>query len=252
MIDYLDVIRRDSARFSECLRNGDLSSAVPSCPDWTLADLGWHLTEVQHFWGSIVIDLLQDRDGVVALTRPADEEIADLFDERSARMLDAVSRHPADARCWTWDDDGWTVGWVRRRQAHEALIHRVDAEQAIGHVTSIDAELAADGVDEVLRVVIEGMPEWGTFHPDGAVATLAVDGGQQYGLRLGRFRGTGPESGTEYDFETLLISEPGGPVIAGSSVALDLWLWGRSADGVRCDDDALVDRIRAIAAEATQ
>ncbi len=252
MIDYLDVIQRESARFGECLRNGDLATTVPSCPGWTFADLGWHLTEVQHFWGTIASDLLQDSEGVPELERPADDELADLFDDRSARMLDAVARHPAEARCWTWDPDGWTIGWIRRRQAHEALIHRVDAEQTAGNLTPIDAELAADGVDEVLFTVITGLPDWGAFIPDGDVATIAVDGGDRHGLRFGRFRGTGPESGTEYDLDTFLMSEPGGSIVSGSPVALDLWLWGRGADGVRCEDDSVVERIRAIAAASTQ
>ena len=33
---------------------------VPSCPDWTAADLLWHLVGVQLFWGTIVRDRLDD------------------------------------------------------------------------------------------------------------------------------------------------------------------------------------------------
>jgi uncharacterized protein (TIGR03083 family) len=266
VIDYVGFLRSESARFSECVRNGDLTSPVPSCPDWTLADLAWHLTEVQHYWGTIAGDLLSDPGKVIEMSRPPDEELPDLFDDRSARLVDAVSRHPAAARCWTWDENGWTVGWVRRRQAHEALIHRVDAELAIGHRTEVDSDLASDGIDELLYTHIDGVPDWATFIPDETTATLSVDGGSSYGLRFGRLVGTGPESGKEYDFESFLVSEPAkeydfesflvsepaGTVISGSSVALDLWLWGRDTSGVRCDDPALLDRIRMIVAEATQ
>ena len=253
VIDYVGFIRSESARFSECVRHGDLTSPVPSCPDWTLADLAWHLAEVQHFWGTIAGDLLSDPAKVVDLSRPPDSELPDLVDERSARLVDAVSRHPAAARCWTWDENGWTVGWVRRRMAHEALIHRVDAELALGNRTEIDVDFAADGVDELLYTQIDGVPEWATFIPDDTTATLSVDGGSSYGLRLGRIVGTGPESGKEYDFESFLVSEEvSGTVISGSPVALDLWLWGRDTSGVRCDDPVLLDRIRSIAAEATQ
>jgi hypothetical protein len=38
---------------------------------------------------------------------------------------------------WTWSEDH-TVGFIRRRQAHEALIHRIDAEQAAGDRTGMD------------------------------------------------------------------------------------------------------------------
>lgn len=251
MIDYVEVLRRESGRFGACLRRGDPNAQVPSCPDWKLADLGWHLTEVQHFWGSIVGGLLEDPDGVEPLERPSDEGIADLFDDRFARLIDALSGHDPSVRCWTWDDAGWTVGWVRRRQAHEALIHRVDAELAVGDVTPVEGPLAADGADELLRVMVTGYPDWGTFTPDGSAATLAVDGGALYGLRFGRFRGTGPQSGKEFDFEAVVLAEPGGPVVSGPPSAVDLWLWGRGTDDVS-GDPAVMERIRAIVTTATQ
>jgi uncharacterized protein (TIGR03083 family) len=252
VIDFLDVIRTESARFGACIRDGDMESAVPSCPDWTLADLAWHLTQTQHFWGSIAGDLLLEPDHVVELTRPEPQDVPALFDRESARLVEALSRHPAETRCWTWDDDGWSIGWVRRRQAHEALIHRVDAELTIGNLTDIDDELAADGVDELLYSQIDGVPEWGSFIPDETTATLSIDGGASYGLRFGRIVGVGPESGKEYDLDTFLVSEPSGTVISGSATDLDLWLWGRGSSGIRCDDDALLARIRAIVAEVTQ
>ena len=53
------------------------------------------------------------------------------------------------------------LGWVRRRQGHEALIHRVDAEQAAGLASSIDPGLAEDGIEtDYLRV--RALP----LHPD--------------------------------------------------------------------------------------
>src|SRR5690606_7413301 len=206
-----------------------------------------------HFWGTIAGDLLTSPADVPGLDRPPDDDLAALFAERSARLVDAVSRHPVAARCWTWDDTGWTIGWVRRRQAHEALIHRVDAELAISHRTDVDEELAADGIDELLYTQVDGVPEWAAFIPDENTATLSVDGGMTYGLRFGRIVGTGPETGKDYDFDSFLVSEPAGTaVISGSPVALDLWLWGRESSGVRCDDPDLVDRVRAIVAAATQ
>lgn len=252
MIDFVEAIRRESARFLECVRQGDLTASVPSCPGWTLEDLAWHLSEVQSYWGTIASDLLQDPGGVTAPERPGPEGLADLFEERSARLVEAVSKHPADARCWTWDDAGWTIGWVRRRQGHEALIHRVDAELAIGNLTAVDEKLAADGVHELLFTQVDGVPDWATFIADGTTATISIDGGEAYGLRFGRIVGTGPESGKDYDFESFLVSEPTGTVIAGPAGAMDLWLWGRGESGIRCDDKALLQRVRAVVSEATQ
>ena len=252
MIDFLEVIRAESARFAECIRAGDMEASVPSCPDWKMADLAWHLVEVQHFWGSIADRLVLDPGQVTKIERPANEHLPGLLVEQSAALVEALSRHPAQARCWSWYDEGWSIGWVRRRQAHEALIHRVDAELVIGHLTEVDDELAADGIDELLYTMVDGVPEWADFIPDETHATLSVDGGASYGLRFGRIVGTSPESGKEYDFDTFLVSDPAGPIIGGSPSALDLWLWGRGHEGVRCDDPSLLARIRAIVTDATQ
>ena len=56
-------------------------------------------------------------------------------------------------------------GFTFRRQAHEALIHRLDAEQTAGDVTPLDTALAADGVEEVLDVMYGASPDWGSFSP---------------------------------------------------------------------------------------
>ena len=55
-----------------------------------------------------------------------------------------------------------------RRQAHEALVHRVDAEQTAGlPVTDPGVALAADGVDEMLGVMVSGL-RVGHVHRDGS------------------------------------------------------------------------------------
>lgn len=253
MVDHLTVLRRESERFAACGRRGDLTARVPSCPDWDLADLVWHLTEVQHFWGAIVEGLLDDPAGVPDLERPDDRDLVHLFGERSRRLRDALSRTPADTPCWSWHADGHTAGWVRRRQAHEALIHRVDAELAIGDRTPVDEDVAADGIAElVANHLDDDIPDWGTFTPDGSTVSLKVDGGDRFGFAFGRFTGTGPESGTEWDFETVIPAAPSGPLIEGTAAALDLWLWGRDDVGVRSADPESMRRLRAAVARATQ
>ena len=80
-------------------------------------------------------------------------------------------RPPARPRC----GPGPTitrVDFVRRRQAHEALIHRLDAELVAGDPTPVDRDLASDGVDEVLTIVHGELPSWATFTPDGTVGTV--------------------------------------------------------------------------------
>src|SRR5256885_672811 len=84
--------------------------------------------------------------------------------------------------------------FVRRRQAHEALTHGVDAERAADRRTPLDHDLSADGVDEALRIMYGNLPPWGSFTPDG-VGTLrlrASDTGDTWLVTVGRFTGTDP------------------------------------------------------------
>ena len=70
----------------------------------------------------------------------------------------------------------------RRRQAHEALIHRLDAELTAGAVSGLDPALAADGVQECLAVMYGGSPAWGTFTPgEGAAPVDLTDVDQRCG-----------------------------------------------------------------------
>ncbi|MBD7979838.1 maleylpyruvate isomerase N-terminal domain-containing protein [Oerskovia merdavium] len=265
-MDALASIARDSALFLDAVRAARPDARVPACPEWGAADLTYHLAEVQDFWSAVVGPAEGrglDGDDVRTLRRPDDDAaLPTLAAEATARLLAALAGRDPHEPCWSWHDAGRTVGWVRRRQAHEALVHRVDAEQTAGRdVTSADPEVAADGVDEILRVLVDGIPEWATFTPDGSTISVAVDGPgetpRSWELAFGRLAGTGPESGTAYDLDSAqLVDLPGSTSaqVSGAAWDLDLWLWGRGErDGlVVRGDAALADRLRAVAVQETQ
>ena len=54
--EFLAALDRDSAAFVDACAVAGLGVPVPSCPDWTVADLLWHLTEVHDFWRTIVAE----------------------------------------------------------------------------------------------------------------------------------------------------------------------------------------------------
>lgn len=237
-IDYLAHLRVESARFGDVLAATDPAAAVPSCPDWTAADLLWHLTEVQLFWGAIVRDRLDDPGAAEAgkPDRPGDHAaLLELFRDASAALADALAANADDVAVWTWFDADQSVGFVRRRQAHEALIHRLDAELTAGAVTDVDAELATDGVAEVLEWMYSGVPGWATHADDGMLGRLrTTDTGGQWLVRLGRLSGTSPNTGITYTDEgTVTVVDSGDPSfeITGTARDLDAWLWNRPALG---------------------
>ena len=237
--DYLDNLAADSARFTEVLRHTPYETAVPTCPDWTAADLYFHLAEVQAFWARIVGRRLTSTEEVEELetARPADDrQLPGLFAECTQSLQEALRATPPDAVAWSWANDQ-TAGFSYRRQAHEALIHRVDAELTAGERTAIDARLAADGVDEVLGVMYGEPPRWGTFtpDPDHVVRFTATDTSDTWTVTIGRFAGRSPgASGAEHEAACLdwatadLVPTA---EVSGTAADLDCWLWRRPPVG---------------------
>ena len=135
---------------------------------------------------------------------------------------------------WSWSDEQ-TVGFTFRRQAHEALIHRLDAEQTAGDVTPLDSVLSADGVLECLDIMYGGCPPWGTFSGlPHYVRVDCTDTGDRVWVQLGRFTGTDPDDGQTYDEDDIsVVADPGtdaDAVVEGPAAALDAWLWRRGDD----------------------
>ena len=257
-LDYVAHLVRESARFAETLHAVPGAARVPSCPDWDAADLIWHLAEVQWFWATVVSERVREPREIAAPDPVRPGDLAELrnFGARSSRELAQVLRStPAETEVWTWAADQ-TVGFIRRRQAHEALIHRLDAELSSGHRTPLDAALATDGVDEILRVVLGSVPAWATLEvtEDETVRLLATDTEHSWLATLGRRRGVDP-AGLTRDEPSWVIApadtgEPVPAVVRATAADLDAWLWGRPPVGeVALDGDpaALAD-LRAVVA----
>jgi uncharacterized protein (TIGR03083 family) len=233
-LDYVAYLARDSARFAEAVREARPDARVPSCPAWNADDLLWHLGEVQWFWGTVVRENLSGEQAE-ALKPPRPEGRAGLLafhDRASGDLAEILAATAPESPAWTWSDDK-TVGFIRRRQAHEALIHRIDAELTAGDRTPLDPELCADGVDEALRVMYGALPAWGTFTPDRprTVRLRATDTGDSWFVTLGRFTGTDPD-GVTCDEPDIHAEDPdpgsaAAAEVSGAAADLDCWLWHR-------------------------
>jgi len=252
---YLDHLRVESRRSRDVLADCDPCSRVPACPDWDAADLLWHLAQVQGSWALTVRLRPTARPDlqVEPPQRPASYGgLLEAFDEFSAGLVFELGRADPAAAAWTWSAEQ-TVGFTYRRQAHEALIHRLDAEQAAGvEPMPVDRELAADGVLEVLDVMYGGCPTWGQFDPlPQYVEVRLTDTRSSVWVQLGRFCGTDPEGQAHAEEDLRVVVDPGTPaaaVVSGTAGDVDRWLWKRADDGgiaVSGDRD-VYDRVRAI------
>jgi uncharacterized protein (TIGR03083 family) len=231
---YVAHLRRESKRFHDVLAGAPAGARVPSCPDWDADDLLWHLAEVQWFWGEVVGGRPEGPPEQHP-TRPGSRpELLAFFDEVSGRLGDLLEAASPEDPAWSWADEQ-TVCFTQRRQAHEALVHRLDAELVTGAVTPLPADLAADGVAELLDVMYGGEPPaWGTFTPDGHHTALELtDTGDRFVVATGRFVGTDPGSGTSHDVAHLVRvdSDRVDATIRGTAADLDAWLWRRTEQG---------------------
>ncbi|MDQ1292539.1 MAG: hypothetical protein QG608_419 [Actinomycetota bacterium] len=260
-LDHLEHLRRESERFLAAIDQAPSGERVPTCPDWDVDDLLWHLAEVQWFWTEIVRTQATDPQAADAAipARPQDRTGLDTFFATVSAELHLLlaGTDPADP-AWNWSGANQTTQFVRRRQAHEALIHRVDAELAAGERTAIDPLLAADGIDEVLRIVHGGIPPWGSTAPyeEGtAVRLCAKDTGRTWVCAIDRFVGTSPTTGVEFDRPALqVLADEGCAVdatLTGTAADLDCFLWNRPAEGqiLRQGSAGLLARLDELLAE---
>ncbi|MGY1739677.1 MULTISPECIES: maleylpyruvate isomerase family mycothiol-dependent enzyme [unclassified Blastococcus] len=181
-LDHLAVLRRADARFADAAAEAVLArgwtAPVPGCPGWALADLVRHLAEVQHFWTWVVRTRAGDPGGYPAPARRPDEELLGWLIAGSAELETTLAAADPAAPVWTWAPRR-DVGFVLRRQAHEAVVHTADVEEVLGGVRPIPADVGLDGLDEWLEVMVpaalpEGPPA--DAHP---VVLRALDAGAE-------------------------------------------------------------------------
>jgi uncharacterized protein (TIGR03083 family) len=149
---YLAHLRSDTAALRACLTGpaADLERPVVHCGGWTLRDLAEHMCR-----GNLWAARAASGGGIppVPPDRPeSGDGLSDRYDAAAVALLAALDTGPARP-AWTFAPPR-TVGFWQRRRAHEALIHRWDAEHAVGRPGPLDAELCADGVAEVFDMFV--------------------------------------------------------------------------------------------------
>lgn len=165
---FTHTLATESARFAEVLARTDPDADVPTCPDWDADDLLWHLTEVHAFWARILATGAMTDDEVEAVEAakpacPADRDaMLALFATETQALVDELRARPDDdTPAWFWLDTAQTVGSTRRMQAHEATMHRVDAELTAGAaLTPLEPALAEDAVAHAFQAM---WAWWGTL-----------------------------------------------------------------------------------------
>ena len=214
-------------------------------------------TDRGHTPHQVLAGRLDDPGGVEAKSRPDDATLVEFFDvSRQALGAALEAAAPADP-CWSWSEIGGTVGWVARRQHHEAAIHLADLELASDNPPHLHHQTAVDGINEMIDVMLGDFPAWMKYEPEWLVEVDVPDFDTPTLMTVGTLSGTGPESGTVYlDLPGARRAEYGLPdaIVSGSAEAMDLWLWGRGpVDDLSVTGDAeAVEALRLAIADGTQ
>jgi uncharacterized protein (TIGR03083 family) len=251
---YLQAIRRESDALVAAASLG-LDPAVPSCPGWTVRDVVRHTGAVHRHKEQIVRE--RWRDAAPDPIDPPTEGLVEWFLFGSETLLATLSRTDPTIPVYSWFPPDQSVGFWYRRMAHETAIHRVDAELGHGIINPLEPALAADGVDEILTVMMEGYPDWATATAtDQTLRIDCRDRSDSWSMRFITWSGTGPESETKYENKPgIAVEDVDNPatILGGAAGDLDLFLWGRGPkDHLTTEGDpSLIDSLRAIAADAT-
>jgi uncharacterized protein (TIGR03083 family) len=238
---YLELLAADGALLRTAAER-DLSAAVPSCPGWDVRDAVRHTAEVyEHKIACVELGGAKP-DPWPPEWSPTSDSLA-WFDDAHHRVIEMLRTTDPAAPSWTWLPDDQTAGFWLRRMAQETAIHRVDVELAFGAVTPVDRELAVDGIDELLYLMVAG--DWtGDEQPD-LVGTAAVATPERtWTIRMVEDR-VDVDEGDGADASATVMAEP---------APLLLWLYGRAPDDVVTvsGDPAQASRLRARLAVATQ
>jgi uncharacterized protein (TIGR03083 family) len=178
--DPFERIEADTLALA-AVADGRFALPVAGCPGWSVADLVWHLLEVQQFWGTIVAGRVRDPAGIPRPDRPTDDaELLPPLRSATARLVEALRLADPDEPVWTWAARK-DAGWVARHQVQEAAVHRWDAEQAAGRDVPLHPTAAADGVDEFLQISTP-FPVEGAEPLGGRLQLMAVDVGLAWSI----------------------------------------------------------------------
>jgi uncharacterized protein (TIGR03083 family) len=150
--EYCDRVSAEITRMASVTEGAAPTSPVRGCPGWDLAKLVKH-TGIVHRWAAAVVATRATApiaQNALDVGLPADAAQYPRWLAAGAAPLAIVLREAGPATdVWSWASSAGS-GWWARRMLHETTVHRVDAEVALGIEPAIDADVAADGIDEFL------------------------------------------------------------------------------------------------------
>jgi uncharacterized protein (TIGR03083 family) len=240
------LIDADSAALREAAR-ADLNARIAACPEWSMADLLWHIGHVHWFWKTVVSVPLTDERAVrdyPDIERPAGDQLVEFAAEQAEALVSALRSTDPASPAWTWAPSQQDCAFVIRHQVQEAAVHRWDAQHAIGSAKPIDRLGALDAIDEFLTVSV-GSTAWPAEGAAPLGVPLVLDATDAADDGVWTLTDAAP--GILAAAAGVPAREAGAVTVTGSASDLLLWLYERvdlAADGPDAAD--VVARFRAL------
>jgi uncharacterized protein (TIGR03083 family) len=152
----VELIEHDSRALADAAGR-DLTARIPSCPDWSMADLVRHVLQVHRSWCHIVAEGIME-PAWVDEPFPADPELVDGFLAHARHFAEVLAATDPAKPCWTWGPEQ-TAGFVQRFQVQEAALHRWDAQQALGTPDPVVTDGAADSLAQLESIMPMAAPD---------------------------------------------------------------------------------------------
>jgi uncharacterized protein (TIGR03083 family) len=180
---YVAAVRRDGAALMAAGRQG-LDAPVAACPGWTVGTILGHVGRV---YRSVSLHIERRATEVIPSSEiprpPAGEDLHEWYASGLERVVAALGGIDADEPVWSWSPQQ-NGAFYHRRMAHETAVHRWDAQAAHGNAQPFDSDLAADGIDELYRLLLQN-PARGpiTNLPTGSLHLHRTDGDGEWTVR---------------------------------------------------------------------
>jgi uncharacterized protein (TIGR03083 family) len=154
---WLDYERYETEFAAETSRLAGIASGldptrrVPTCPEWTVRDLVTHVGRGHRSATTVVEERLTGPPSFSTADAPDDPAAwGEWLTSGAGALVAAIRAAGADQPVWTWQRDRTAAFWLRRL-LHDELVHRFDVEFTAGGPGPVAADLAADGVSDVLE-----------------------------------------------------------------------------------------------------
>lgn len=188
-MDHLASLRSNTTTLGAAARAAGIDTPISACPGWSVGRLLGHTAKILQRTTLCITSDSTEMPGDDQYTKlPRGEELFDVYDEIASTLCDTFTTYDPNAAAWNFTGTDLVASFWLRRMAHEIEIHRVDMQLAAGlAVTPIEPSQAADGIDELLFVLMPMRsaaknPELtASFHlhctdTDGEWLTTFVDG----------------------------------------------------------------------------